>query len=164
MSLSATTNRILLSTEYLQNDGLIFPSKAGNYNLKVSFLSSAAATLCQSSTLYTVTGKPLKTLRVTSANSDIGLDNMFSFDFELPDTDTMVASEVFAGATYSRIFVEFPIVNAQGSTAFAQGLGAASGKVGCSIYQSSSNVVGSSTNPLACRLLPSESTPLPNIV
>ena len=41
MSLSASTNRIYISTEYLTDDGIVFPASAGIYNLVVRFIDSS---------------------------------------------------------------------------------------------------------------------------
>lgn len=164
MSLTASSNRLYISTEYLTDDGIVFPSKAGLYNLVVKFLDSSSTLLCERSTPYTVVGKPFKYLHVMGANSDTSSYNMFTFEFELFSGDYLDFSEVFNGATYSRIFVDFPTVDKNGDPVFAQGMGLTDNKVGCSVYQLSGYVVGLTANPITCRYLPHERTNGNNVV
>lgn len=100
----------------------------------LQFKDSSSA-LVQQQSLYTRVLPPrLRNFFVNSSVNDIGVENMFHFQFELGSTMVRASND---GSTYSRIFIEFPTVDSLGNTLFANDLGG---------YQKTGEIVGCAFN------------------
>lgn len=99
----------------------------------------------------------LRAFVVTSAVNDIGVENMFTFEFQV---NSNAYPRAYAdGTQYSRIFVEFPTVDALGNALFDDDLGGytKTGEyVGCYMYPYTNPYIDSPSNDFRCRLIKSE--------
>ena len=163
--ISGSENIITLDTEYLPENGIQHPSEGGEYAVILTFLDAADAIIESTSFYKRVRPQRLRTFYVESAVNDIGVENMFTFEFEVNSNSYPPASA--DGTTYSRILVEFPTVDALGNRLFADDLGGytRTGElVGCYMSPYTSPYVDSPGDNLRCRLVKSEVAGEPAVV
>ena len=123
----------------------------------LSFLDSSDSVIESTSFYHRVRPQKLRNFVAYSAVNDIGVENMFTFEWQV-DASAYPRSNT-DGSTYSRILIEFPTVDALGNALFEDDLGGytQTGEyVGCYMWPYADPYMDSPSNNLRCRLIKSE--------
>lgn len=156
---TSSPNVIRLESEYLTPyNGVKFPTHAGNYLTKLSYVDTLNVQV-GAVTFYTRVDPPtLFDFHVSSILSDIDTESLFIVTFTV--LPTVLPNSNSDATTYSRIWVEFPTRDKQGNRLFddvLKGYSKTGDFVGCAFNNATQYVKAANIalSPMKCRLIKS---------
>lgn len=100
---ASQNNIITLDTEYLiPINGIVHPTQGGRYSCYLQFLTNSASIIQQQSFYTKILPQKLGNFYVNSSITDVGVENMFYFKFQIGNTAVNANND---GTTYSRIII-----------------------------------------------------------
>lgn len=105
----------------MPENGILHPSQGGEYVCILTFRDSLNADIESTSFYHKVLAQKFRSFVVSSAVNDVGVENMFTFEIQV--NSNAYPRSYADGTQYSRIFIDFPTVDALGNSLFDADLG-----------------------------------------